>query len=90
MGKLLLFYTEMISAYVLLRGELQTDAKYSNFDIFESTLYMKSGNIALKKFTIQTDGLITGDLVHIVSHKIWCTHLRGKVSLRSGSYYTQD
>ena len=34
---------------VLLGGELQTDAKNSNFEIFESTLYMKSGSMPWRK-----------------------------------------
>ena len=44
------FHTEMISASfllgnVLLGGELQIDAKNSNFKIFESTLNIKFGGM---------------------------------------------
>ena len=54
MGKLLLFHPEMISAQflwgnVFLREELQTDAKKSNFEIFESAIYLKSGSMPLIK-----------------------------------------
>ena len=47
-GKIALFHTEIISAHflsgdMLVGGELQIDAKNSDFDIFEDTLYMKSG-----------------------------------------------
>ena len=50
--KLLSFHKEMISAWflwgnVLLRGELQKDTINSNFDNFESTLYMKSVSMPL-------------------------------------------
>ena len=34
---------------VLLRGELQKDARYSNFEIFESALYMKCGSMPLTR-----------------------------------------
>ena len=33
---------------MLLWGELQIDAKYQKFDIFENALYMKSGSTPLK------------------------------------------
>ena len=32
---------------MLLRGDLEIDAKNSNFEIFESILYMKAGSIPL-------------------------------------------
>ena len=52
MGKLLLFQPEMISAQFLLGNvflmeELLRDVKYSNFNIFESSLKFKSGSIPL-------------------------------------------
>ena len=52
MRKLLLFHTEMISVYffwgnVLLRVELQKDAKNSNLEIYESAHSMKSGSMPL-------------------------------------------
>ena len=48
----LLFHPEMISAHflwrnVFLREDLLTDVKNSNFKIFESTLYLKSGSMPL-------------------------------------------
>ena len=54
MGKLLLFQPEMISAQslrgnVFLRKELYTDVKNSNFQIFESALYLKSRSMPLSK-----------------------------------------
>ena len=53
--KLLSFYTEMVSAYflwrsMLLRGKLRKYAKNSNFENFESALYLKSGKYAFKMF----------------------------------------
>ena len=50
--KSLSFHKEMISAWffwgnVLFRGELQIDAINSNFENFESALYMKSVNMPL-------------------------------------------
>ena len=53
MWKLLLFHTETISASflwgnALLGGELQIDAKNSNFEISESTLYIISESMPLK------------------------------------------
>ena len=52
MEKLLLFHPEMISAHflwenVFLREDLLTDVKNSNFKIFESALYLKSGSVPL-------------------------------------------
>ena len=53
MQKLLLFHTKMLSSLefrwgsVLLGGELQIDIDNSNFDIFESILYVKSGSMPL-------------------------------------------
>ena len=52
-GKFLLFDPEMISAQflvgnVFLRGE-QRDVENSNFQIFESALYLESVNMPLKK-----------------------------------------
>ena len=32
---------------MLLRGDLQKDAKKSNFNVFKSTLFMKSGSMPL-------------------------------------------
>ena len=55
MWKLLLFHTEMISAYflwgnVLLGGDLQIDAKNTNFEISERALYMKSRSMPLTDY----------------------------------------
>ena len=52
MEKLLLFHPEIISAHflwgnVFLREDLLTDVKNSNFKIFESPLYLKSGSMPL-------------------------------------------
>ena len=46
------FLPNFFGGNVLLRGELQIDAKNSNFDIFESALYMKSGSMVLRSSTI--------------------------------------
>ena len=46
MWKLLLFHTEMISAFF---SPTQIDAINSNFEIFESALYMKSGRMHFKE-----------------------------------------
>ena len=47
-----LFLKEMISALFFFRGELQIDAKNSNFEIFESAFYMKSGSMPLSKHVL--------------------------------------
>ena len=53
-GEIALIHTEMISLRgdVFLRGGLQRDMKMSNFEIFESVLYMKSGSMPLTCFWI--------------------------------------
>ena len=55
MQKMLSFHKEMISALFLwgnvpLRGELQKDEINSKFENFESSLYMKSVGMPLRKF----------------------------------------
>ena len=55
MGKLHLFHLEMIYAQfiwgnVILREELQTDVKNSNFENFGSALYLKSVSMPLTHF----------------------------------------
>ena len=52
MPKMTLFHKQRISAEFLwekcfFRGELQIDAKNSNFEIFECALYMRSGSMPL-------------------------------------------
>ena len=52
MEKMLLFHPEMISAQflwgnVFFRKDLLTDVKKSNFKIFASALYLKSGSMPL-------------------------------------------
>ena len=56
-GKNAVIFKEMISAKflrgdVLLEGKLQRGAKSSNFDIFESALYMKSLSMPLSSCKI--------------------------------------
>ena len=42
-----MIYAEFLWGNVLLGGKLQMDAKNSNFETFESTLYMKSVSMPL-------------------------------------------
>ena len=72
-AKFALIHTEMISAYFLwgkvpLRGETQTDAKNSHFDIFESALYMKSGSIPLTGADPRMVQIGTGALFWQINH----------------------
>ena len=40
---------------MLLKGELQIDAKNSNFEIFESALYMKYGSVPLNSLLVNVN-----------------------------------
>ena len=52
---------------MLLGGELQIDAKNSNYDIFESALYIKCGSMPFKLLLVLKGGCLY--LVNEVSKK---------------------
>ena len=53
---------------VFFGGTLQIDAKSSNFEIFESTLSLKSVSMPLK--LLNTHGLVSFAFLHVCSGKI--------------------
>ena len=64
---------------VLFGGELQIDAINSNFEIFESALYMKSGRMHLKEPSLKI--LVSQESsLDIFSHILWWI-----LKLKSGS-----
>ena len=62
---------------MLLGGELQIDTNYSNFEIFENTLYLKSGSMPLSLFHSKWVSKLFWQVyltLNKLSHSRWKTH----------------